>query len=233
MAAADKTEHDFLSSGDKVSLKEFLLGIINERERQWEQRFAVAEAHLKEIRLQLIEAHASFAAKEDVEINTDRGREAINDALVVANEKLTAAIATIDARINATVEHRQHMAIQLQHFALKSEVRLEMDANQKAVEKAEGAANQKFASVNEFRAQLNDVIATFVPRDEINVRFEALTQKLEAAAQAQANLNASFQQTKGRGDGTTAAWALVMTGGTLLLTLVMAATGVIVLFARH
>lgn len=57
-----------------------------------------------------------------------------------------------------------------------------LTAAKEAVDKAERAAAERFASVNEFRAQLTDQAATFMPRNEYTTAHEALESKLEAQA---------------------------------------------------
>ncbi len=51
----------------------------------------------------------------------------------------------------------------------------------KAVSKAEVAAEKRFESVNEFRNTLSDQQRNLMPRDEANIRFEALTHELRGA----------------------------------------------------
>jgi hypothetical protein len=53
-------------------------------------------------------------------------------------------------------------------------------AADRAVLKAEGSAEKRFDAVNEFRAQLADQATTFLPRAEALVKFEALSEKIEA-----------------------------------------------------
>lgn len=50
-------------------------------------------------------------------------------------------------------------------------------AAEKAVDKANDASERRFESVNEFRAQLTDQAATFVRRDEVDVRLTTLGER--------------------------------------------------------
>jgi|SRR6476646_172342 len=52
-------------------------------------------------------------------------------------------------------------------------------AAKEAVIKAEVAAEKRFESVNEFRAQLSDQATTFMPRVEAEQRLRALAEKLD------------------------------------------------------
>lgn len=51
---------------------------------------------------------------------------------------------------------------------------------QKAVAKAEQAADQRFESMNEFRGQLSDQATTFLTREEYNAKHETLHNHLDA-----------------------------------------------------
>ena len=51
-------------------------------------------------------------------------------------------------------------------------------AAKEAVLKAEVASEKRFESVNEFRGQLSDQTATFIPRAEANTKFDALGEKV-------------------------------------------------------
>jgi hypothetical protein len=84
-------------------------------------------------------------------------------------------------------------------FSRKSLVDLMMKDGQEAIAKAEIAAEKRFDSVNEFRAQLADQQANFITRQETNIRFDAVNQKLDGAIQLQ-------QATVGRTGGFNAAW---------------------------
>ena len=57
-------------------------------------------------------------------------------------------------------------------------VQIAMVASEKAVVKAEAAAEKRFEAVNEFRGQLADQAATFMPRAEAEQRLLALAEKI-------------------------------------------------------
>lgn len=61
-----------------------------------------------------------------------------------------------------------------------------------AVEKAEAAAEKRFESVNEFRAQQKDLMSTFLPRSE----FDALRSR--------------FETMEGRASGIAGSWAFLV-----------------------
>lgn len=53
-------------------------------------------------------------------------------------------------------------------------VQAALNAAEKAVTKAENASEKRFDAVNEFRAQLADQAATFMPRSEAELQFSNL-----------------------------------------------------------
>ncbi len=55
-----------------------------------------------------------------------------------------------------------------------------LSAAEKAVTKAELAAEKRFDAVNEFRGQLKDQASTFATRNEIEIRFTSLEEKIVA-----------------------------------------------------
>lgn len=64
--------------------------------------------------------------------------------------------------------------------AMDEKTGLALTSSEKAVSKAEVATEKRFDSVNEFRNTLKDQAATLVSRDEVEVRFKSVTEKLEA-----------------------------------------------------
>ena len=48
------------------------------------------------------------------------------------------------------------------------------------MDKAQASTEKRFESVNEFRAQLNDQAATFLPRSEYQVQHGAIVDKVDA-----------------------------------------------------
>lgn len=58
-------------------------------------------------------------------------------------------------------------------------VQAALQAAEKAVTKAEVAAEKRFDSVNEFRATLQDQASTFMPRAEAEIRVSSLQDKVD------------------------------------------------------
>jgi formate dehydrogenase maturation protein FdhE len=95
-------------------------------------------------------------------------------------------------------------------------------AADRATTKAEMAADERFKAVNAFRDQLNDLIATFMPRAEAASTIGALTARMEAAAKSISErmdrmnqevdgLASRIDKTEGRSGGYTASGALLVT----------------------
>src|SRR5688572_28189778 len=56
------------------------------------------------------------------------------------------------------------------------------DAQQKAIDKSDAAAEKRFQSVNEFRASLSDQNKTFMPRSEAEARAHSNADKIDVLA---------------------------------------------------
>lgn len=72
------------------------------------------------------------------------------------------------------------------------------DAQEKAVAKAETAAEKRLDSVNEFRAQLSDQAQTFMPRNEAAILIRALDDKFDVLA---GRVDRSESHGQGRDEG--------------------------------
>ena len=76
-------------------------------------------------------------------------------------------------------------------------------AAKEAVAKAEFAAEKRFDAVNEFRATLRDQQSTFISRNEAEIKFKALDDKLSAVIARQ---NADT----GKSEGSAWLWATIV-----------------------
>ncbi len=89
----------------------------------------------------------------------------------------------------------QQLALRDALLAQEKAVSAALLAAQEAVSKAETAAEKRFDAVNEFRAQLADLIATFMPRNETTVLLNSLAERItsleERANQAQGSTQGS------------------------------------------
>lgn len=82
-------------------------------------------------------------------------------------------------------------------------IRATLVASEKAITKAEQAAEKRFESVNEFRAALNDNQRTFIPRIEAELLFKQLSSKVDV------NTNAILTKTA-EGTGIHKGWTLLV-----------------------
>jgi hypothetical protein len=74
----------------------------------------------------------------------------------------------------------QKDAVSTAFTAQEKAVAAALTAADRAVSKAEVASEKRFDSVNEFRGQLSDQAASFLPRIEFNRALEALTDRMDA-----------------------------------------------------
>jgi len=92
-------------------------------------------------------------------------------------------------------------------------VAVALESAEKAVIKAEEAANKRFESVNEFRQQLNDQTKTFMTRDEVETRFAAVAKDIAANT-------SRLDRTQGRDTGRSADLITWIAIGGLILSVV-------------
>ncbi len=103
----------------------------------------------------------------------------------LAVSRAFAAVETLQKEIDRRYEQRfvaQETAMSAALAAAEKAVAAALAAAEKAVIKAEVAADKRFDSVNEFRGQLADQAATFMPRTETALALLALTEKVDLAA---------------------------------------------------
>jgi hypothetical protein len=93
-----------------------------------------------------------------------------------------------------------------------------LQAAKEAVAKAETAAEKRFDAVNEFRGQLSDQAATFMPRREAEQVIAALAEKVS-------DLASRVDTREGRGAGLNAGW------GYLIAAVGLAATVIAIVYA--
>lgn len=78
-------------------------------------------------------------------------------------------------------------------------------AADKAIQKSEAAVEKRFDAVNEFRAQLSDQAASFMPRKESDVRMDALIERIDASAERinalQLQISSRLDLTQGQAQG--------------------------------
>jgi hypothetical protein len=95
------------------------------------------------------------------------------------------------------------------------------ECSEKAIDKAELAAEKRFESVNAFRQTLSEQTSTFMPRTEVDQEIRSLAAQIGA-------LTSRIERSEGKGSGLQAGWGYLVAALTLLL---LAATGAIGLLA--
>jgi hypothetical protein len=111
---------------------------------------------------------------------------------VYFEEKLGTLKTYCDARFDAA-----NLAVAAALAAAKEAVAAAFESSKEAIAKAEAAAERRFESVNEFRGQLKDQQATFLPRSEAESRFNQHRDLIDA----QAKQIAELQRGESRGEG--------------------------------
>ena len=103
-------------------------------------------------------------------------------ALKVAIDALHRELGERDLRYQQRYD-AQTQALEAARLQTAQANEVALTAAEKAVNKAEAAAAERFRSVNEFRGQLADQAATLMLRSEAAVQFNALLEKIEALAE--------------------------------------------------
>ncbi len=102
----------------------------------------------------------------------------VNDLRTMLDERYATQTKAIDAAFIA-----QQTAMQTALTAAERAVQTASAAAEKAVLKAESAAEKRFEAVNEFRAQLADQQATFMPRELAETQIGELRRTLDRYAE--------------------------------------------------
>jgi len=137
----------------------------------------------------------------------------LDDMRVMLNERYSTQTKAVDAAFVA-----QQTAMQTALTAAERAVATAMLAAEKAVDKAEDAAAKRFEAVNEFRGQLADQAASFMPRLEANARVDALENQI-------GELKERLDKSQGRSVGLDKAWGYIVAA-------IVAAAGLAALLAR-
>lgn len=122
-------------------------------------------------------------------MNEDRPGS-VDGSRASGERRVTATREDMDRSINSLRRELQtqrdgDQALYLQMFESgKVAVEAALAGQEKAVAKAENAAERRFEGVNEFRAQLGDQQRTLMPRQECEVRLKALESQIETLSNA-------------------------------------------------
>lgn len=97
----------------------------------------------------------------------------IEDLRNMLDERYQTQTKAVDAAFAA-----QQQAMTTALAAAERAVATALQSAERAVSKSESAQEKRLEGVNEFRAQLSDQAATFVRRDDVDVRIAAITERL-------------------------------------------------------
>lgn len=166
------------------TLRQHLLALIAEMDRRYEQRFAaIADSTGITLAAMNRATDATLAAVNPAELR---------DRVVSAEVSLRAMAELTEAKF---ITYRALVDSQ------SEKVVLALGAADKAVAKAERATDERFRGVNEFRAQLADQTATFIPRMEAEQRIRQNAEKITALDVAVQRLTARIDTGEGRTGG--------------------------------
>ncbi len=131
----------------------------------------------------------------------------------MADPKSEITVEVIHAIINER-ERSNNQRFDAQEKAVASA----LAAAEKAVTKAELAAEKRFDAVNEFRGQLKDQASTFATRNEIDIRFRGIEEKIAAIERGR-------NRSDGSTEGTRWLWGALIAVAGLILALIALRTG--------
>jgi len=187
-----------------------------------DQRISATE-QLFETKIQL-GREGGMALKELVETKFGDLRELLNERYATQTKALDAAFLA------------QQAAVATSFDASEKAMAAALLAAKEAVEKANLANEKRFDSVNEFRAQLSDIITTLLPRNEAEVRFTALdarvTENKNNIALVSSTVAAETAAVSGRYKGSKENMAAMYALAGLLITLGLLGIGVLALVHR-
>lgn len=155
--------------------------LLEEMDRRYQQRFEAQAA--------AIDAALAAANRAMDQMGTTND---LSEAVVEVRAGTAALTAMIDARF---ATYRALIEAQAERMAYG------LASSDKAVQKAETATERRFESVNEFRAQLTDQAATFIPRAEAEQRIRQNAEKIDALAEVVDKLATRIDVREGRSGG--------------------------------
>ena len=104
--------------------------------------------------------------------------------------------------------------------AQRTAVDAALAAQEKAVAKAETAAEKRFESVNEFRGQLADQAARLLPRAESDVAFAGVREKIDGLAVRIDALATRIERGEGQRSGLKDGWGYLVGAAGFVATLI-------------
>lgn len=145
---------------------------------------------------------ATLIAAEEREKAAAALREAEYRALQRAEVETEKAAAALRFSMSQQVQAGdQNLLLHIE--AQKEQVKLAFESSEKAIEKAEQATNDRFHSVNEFRAQLNDQAQQFVLREVYDQNSTDVRRRQDALLELVQSVSTRVTEIEARGTGQT------------------------------
>lgn len=169
------------------------------------------------IEQQVQQIRAALVAAEQLEVERVRSlSERLEMLNVSGHSQIESRIAAVEASAEQHVEQ------------LRREREIVTGAQMEAIAKAEAATEKRFESVNEFRAQLNDVISQFVPREVADAQFAEVRKAVDSIT-ARFNTMEGSDQGERRVRSSLSSSATVWIGALGLLVAVLSIAVVVIL----
>ncbi len=206
-----------VATSDNVSLKQYLLDIINEREDKYNQRFIGLDKSLAD-------SHLAIA------MALETANQTVRDVIATEKSLMNDLKISMDKRFDAIHEYHVQFIGAMATCVHKDDLDVALGNSEKAVLKAETATEKRFESVNEFRSQLADQQITLVRKSEVDLRFDSLNSKIDTAVfSVNSKIDTAvsqLQHAKGREGGMHLVWGvvaaivgLILSAGTIVVTM--------------
>lgn len=171
--------------GAQVPLREYVEALLEENKRALEMADSEREKAAAQLRLEM---------KRAISEGDDRLREHIHQQVL----QIEAALASAEK-----LEVQRIAGVKSDIEGMSNAVSIASEASEKAINKAEMAAEKRFESVNEFRGQLSDQVRTFMPREVADGLLSQLNKRI-SLVEERTNLGAGATQGRDR----MIAWAI-------------------------
>ncbi len=207
-----------LQSENQEKRMEELVVLFSEKIKSGDQELLVRIESIKE-------AGDKLASERDraAEALREANQRALDEASEQRSKSADKLVVQFDQKAQSNYENLlQHINQNAQELgSSRREMTIIHEASEKAIQKAEDSSNKRFASVNEFRAQLSDQAKEFMPRELADSQFTELGKRITSLQQSQ-DTNA------GRDMGSDKTTALLIAVSTLVLGVVVVAVNILV-----
>lgn len=186
-----------------------------------------------------------------IDLRLEASREAVALALAAAEKGIAIALGTAEkaaakAELAAGREYLEaqidalKQTINAQLVSQKEAIQAALVSADKAVAKAEGAAEKRFESVNEFRSALADQQQRLATKEELNLRFHALEQKVEessktklALLQGASDRISEMSERMRTTEGVTSGSRMTVATGITIIGVIIVAVGAIIALLNY